>query len=131
MSTSRRSADIELAIPSTQRPTRLEGYPSFAQFIATDSDAAIYRKYSHLSARNLLYLQSELHELQERLQNLDREDAKDEHNQDAQKVARNWKYYSDPLNATACQHRGLQADIRMKIKEYRTWFVPKRKRKRS
>ena len=129
MSTSRRSADIELAIPSTQRPTRLEGYPSFAQFIASDSDAAIYRKYARLSARNLLYLQSELHELQERLQDLDREDAKDEHNQDAQKVARNWKYYSDPLNATACQHRGLQGDIRMKIKEYRTSFVPMTRRK--
>ncbi|KAL8857232.1 MAG: hypothetical protein Q9178_006158 [Gyalolechia marmorata] len=112
------SVDIELAIPSTQRPTRLEGYPSFAQFIASDSDAAIYRKYAHLSARNLLYLQSELHELQERLQDLDREDAKDIHNQDARKVARNWEYYSDPVNATACQHRGLQADIRMKIKEY-------------
>lgn len=37
----------------------------------------IYRKYAHMSARNLLYLQSELHELDEHLRQFDREDAKD------------------------------------------------------
>ncbi|KAL8730387.1 MAG: hypothetical protein Q9181_004684 [Wetmoreana brouardii] len=118
MSTSRQDVDFELGIPFPHRRARLEGYPSFAHFIARDSDAAIYRKYSHLSARNLLYLQSELHELEERLKNLDKEDGKDTHNEEAQKAARNWNYYSDPRNERACQHRALQKEIRAKIKEY-------------
>ena len=43
---------FELAHPSNSlaRPARLDGYPSFAHFIARDADASIYRKYAHLSA---------------------------------------------------------------------------------
>ncbi|KAL8706383.1 MAG: hypothetical protein Q9201_000528 [Fulgogasparrea decipioides] len=123
MSISRQDVDFELGIPSQHQRARLEGYPSFAHFIARDSDAAIYRKYSHLSARNLLYLQSELHELEERLKNLDKEDGKDTHNEQAQKAARNWNYYSDPRNERACQHRALQKGIREKIKEYRMLYL--------
>ena len=104
---------------------RLEGYPSFAQFIATDSDAAIYRKYGHLSARNLLYLQSELHELEAQLQQLDLEDAKDINNEAAQKVAREWVHCNDPNNQAACRHKVLQEKIRLKVREYRTHMVPR------
>ena len=103
----------------TSRPANLEGYPSFAQSIATDSDAAIYRKYAHLSARNLLYLQSELNELEAQIQQLDREDAKDINNEAAQKIAREWGHYANPNDQRACQHRLLQAKIRAKVKEYR------------
>jgi hypothetical protein len=46
---------------------RLKGYPTFSAFIARDQDAAIYRKYESLSARNLLYLSSEIHELEGQL----------------------------------------------------------------
>lgn len=121
----RSNVELELGSLPTSRPTRLQGYPTFAQFIARDSDAAIYRKFSHLSARNLLYLQSELHELEERLQTLDAEDGKHPGNeedldgQQAQKSARNWDRYSDMTNDRACQHRALQKEIRAKIKEYR------------
>ena len=107
------------APPLRTNGPRLEGFPSFAQFIASDGDAAIYRKYSHLSARNLLYLQSELHALEKRLQILDREDAKDLDNTEAQKAARDWSHFSDRNNERACQHRELQIEIRVKIKEYR------------
>lgn len=120
MSTNNEIEDNELELVSTSRPAKLEGYPSFAQFIATDSDAAIYRKYAHLSARNLLYLQSELNELEARIQKLDREDAKDINNEDAQKVAREWAHYSNPNGQRASQHRLLQGTIRAKVKEYRT-----------
>lgn len=120
MSTNNEDVDHELGIVSTSRPAKLQGYPSFAQFIATDRDAAIYRKYAHLSARNLLYLQSELNELEEQLQRLDREDGKDINNENAQKVAREWGHYVNPDNQRACQHRLLQAKIRAKVKEYRT-----------
>ena len=113
------------AIPrsSTWRPSMtLDGYPSFAEFIARDSDAAIYRRYGHLSARNLLYMQSELYELELELQQLDTEDANKVDNDDAQKTARDWRYYSDEANERSRKHRVLQNKIRIKIKEYRMYL---------
>lgn len=69
-------SDVDLeAMPTARR--HLSGYPSFAEFIAKDKDAAIYRCFENLSARSLLYQQSELHELEQKLEDLDREDAKD------------------------------------------------------
>ncbi len=62
--------EVELASMPTGQP-RLEGYPTFAEFVARDNDAAIYRKFEYLSARNLLYLQSELHDLEQQLEMLD------------------------------------------------------------
>ncbi len=117
---SRQNVDIELASRPSSRPARLDGFPSFAEFIAEDRDAEIYRKFGHLSSRNLLYLQSELHELEAQLQELDREDAKDIGNETAQKVARHWRDYSDESNDRARQHRALQRKIKEKMKEYRT-----------
>jgi hypothetical protein len=54
----------------------VKGYPSLAAFIASDRDksTAIYRRFDRLSARNLLYLESELQELEERQDALDAED---------------------------------------------------------
>ena len=107
--------DVELAAPST----RLEGYPSFAHFIAKDSDAAIYRKFESLSARNLLYQQSELHELERQLDNFDREDTKDIGDEEAQHAARLWINYSTDSNDRACARRELQNKIGTKIRAYR------------
>ena len=120
------SVVIELAqSPSPRIPQtpRLPGYPSFAHFISQDGDAAIYRRYESLSARNLLYLQSELHELEGQLEALDAEDAKDRHvdDQESQKIARLWHHYARADNARAVRHRELQGKIRAKIKEYRTY----------
>jgi hypothetical protein len=55
---------------------RLEGFPSLAHFISKDDDAAIFRTFDELGARNLLYLQSNLNELDTQLKRLDDEDAK-------------------------------------------------------
>jgi hypothetical protein len=44
----------------------LDGYPSLAEFIASDPDhtSLVFRRFDKLAARNLLYLQSELAELE-------------------------------------------------------------------
>lgn len=110
MSLPSQNVDIELA---QGRPPHLSGYPS------QDPDAAIYRKFERLSARNLLYLQSELHDLEGQLQALDREDAEDIDNEEAQKAARSWAHYSDGLNARGKAHRELQSRISEKLKAYR------------
>ena len=49
------------------------GYPRFAAFIANDQDrlTTIYRRFERLSARNLLYLETELQELEASQDQLD------------------------------------------------------------
>ena len=121
--------DVELGSLSTSKTAStippkpsLPGYPSFANFIAEDADAAIYRKYEQLSARNLLYLQSELHELEGNLEDLDAVDFEEREADDseAQQIARYWKSYSRSESKRAVERRELQGRIKKKIKEYRT-----------
>jgi hypothetical protein len=58
-----KSRDVELGSNSL-RP--LDGFPSLAQFISSDPDrtSLVFRRFDNLAARNLLYLQSELAELE-------------------------------------------------------------------
>lgn len=54
----------------------LLGYPSLAAFVASDRDRTtlIYKRFDELAARNLLYLQSELAELQHQQRAFDQVD---------------------------------------------------------
>jgi hypothetical protein len=66
--------DIEMqSIPSPQPqpPPKHRGYPALANFIGSDKDFFIFRKFNVLSARSLLFLQDELSELEERLNSID------------------------------------------------------------
>lgn len=65
--------NIELG-PRHDNP-RLDGYPSLSHFIAQDSDAEIYRRFTRLGARNLLHLQSIVINLERKLDELDKHDA--------------------------------------------------------
>lgn len=100
-------------------PYLLEGYPTFAEFIAQDRDASIYRKFQSLSARNLLYQQSALHDLERQSQEIDHEEAKDLENENAQKTARYWSHFANDQSDKAKLRRDLQETIKVKIKEYR------------
>jgi hypothetical protein len=60
--------DIEAACG---RKEYLDGYVDFSEFIASDLSLLIYKKFSTLGARNLLYLQAELQLLQFQLRALD------------------------------------------------------------
>lgn len=111
------ACDTELG--STRRPSHLDGFPSFSRFIAEDKDAAIYRKFESLSARNLLYLQSELHDIERQLEECDREDAKDLNNEHAQQCAREWAYYSQCNDTHIQERQDLRDRLKIKIKEYR------------
>ncbi|KAN0095521.1 hypothetical protein V8E51_016232 [Hyaloscypha variabilis] len=56
-----------------------EGYPRFAAFIAQDADKSttIFRRFERLAARNLLYLEGELFELEAKQDKLDEDDWND------------------------------------------------------
>ena len=56
-------------------PERLDGFPSLSHFISQDNDAAIFRRFSRLGARNLLHLQSKVANLEKQLDDFDRSDA--------------------------------------------------------
>lgn len=49
------------------------GYPKLASLISKDKNYAVFRKFSSLNARNILYLQSELTELESQLEQIDQD----------------------------------------------------------
>jgi len=51
-----------------------EGFVEFAEFVASDKELSIYRRFCTLGARNLLYLQGELQLLHFQLKELDQAD---------------------------------------------------------
>ena len=101
----------------------VKGYPSLAAFIASDYDksTAIYRRFDRLSARNLLYLQSELVELEARQDALDAEDLRGTLEQ--KKCARDWQTLkeraAEPGNTGEKERVEVLEEIRKKLREYR------------
>jgi hypothetical protein len=55
--------------------SQLHGHAVFADFIASDDELSVYKSFNRLSARNLLYLQSELLELEALLAEFDERDS--------------------------------------------------------
>jgi hypothetical protein len=113
------SADIELgALPAVDR----DGYRAVAAWISRDPDneTFIYRRFDQLSARNLLYLQSELLALERHLERLDAETAKSA-DMELKDSARRWEIFSkNAENRVEERARmNLVIEIRAKIKEYR------------
>lgn len=53
------------------------GFAHFAEFLASDPDLQIYRRFDRLSSRNIAYFQSELAALEAEIQQLDAEDRKE------------------------------------------------------
>lgn len=104
----------------------VKGYPSLAAFIASDQDksTAIYRRFDRLSARNLLYLQSELVELEAQQDTFDAEDLRSTTSTEERKSTRDWRILkekaNEPGNIREKERLRLVEDIRNKIKEYST-----------
>jgi hypothetical protein len=48
-----------------------DGYPKLAALMSKDEDYIIFRRFSNLNARNLLYLQDELVTLENQLESID------------------------------------------------------------
>lgn len=95
----------------------ITGYPSLAAFIASDPDrtAGIYKRFDRLAARNLLYLQSELADLQAELDVLDEKDKAD---RASKQCARNWHDFKKRAEQEPSRLQ-LVNDIRATLKEYR------------
>lgn len=101
----------------------LSGYSSLAHFIATDHDKTtfIYKRFDELAARNLLYLQSELAELQGKQQTFDEEDLSAA--METKQCARNYADFERAAahdgNTKQKERMELMLQIRQTMKEYR------------
>lgn len=114
--------DTEATAGMTLAP--LDGFPSLASFIASDPDhtSLVFKRFDRLAARNLLYLQSELAELQTRQDEFDAEDqVLGLGNFHAKECAMNWESFRDAAeadNEKQKERMKLVTDIRAKLKEY-------------
>ena len=99
----------------------VRGYSSLAIFIASDCDKRtwIYRRFDRLSARNLLYIQSELVELEAQQEKLDAEDLRGI--LEDKRSARDWQILKQKASAAnnvrEKETLNVVRQIREKIKE--------------
>jgi VIT1/CCC1 family predicted Fe2+/Mn2+ transporter len=117
----------------------LTGFGSFANFISSDSDhaTAVYKTFDKLTARDLLYYEAELLELEALQDQFDHEDATDVDKVDSfspewfriRQNARDWSSFKqssqEPSAAGARWKRrmDLAMQIRATLKEYREALV--------
>jgi hypothetical protein len=111
------SKDSEYAAADS---SKIHGYPSFATIIASDPTAAIYRRFGSLSARTLLYMQSELAELESKLGALEHEDLRNEED-GGNEPHRDWKLFEEKAEEGGRwgKRMDLVMEIRKKLKAYR------------
>ena len=117
--------DIEAARDETEN---LVGFADFSEFIGCDFSLSIYRKFHVLGARNLLYLQAELHLMECELKALDEDDKNtiawsgDEAEAlDTEKSARSWDFMKQEANSGNIKQAGrlrMIYKLRKLIKEY-------------
>lgn len=69
-----------------------DGYPALSRWIGRDPDGEtlVFRRFGKLSARNLLHLQSQLIQLEQKIDNLD-DEARGSTDLDARQASRRWE----------------------------------------
>ena len=104
---------------STPSP-QFSSYATFSQFIASDTELSLYRNFQTLSSRNLLYLQSCLIELENRLKEFDEDDS-DHLNNDILLSAKCWETFSARAKEHSREGERMEIilQIQVKLKEYR------------
>jgi hypothetical protein len=108
------SSDVEVVatpppVPSDHHP---RGYPALASFIGSDKDFFVFRRFNTLSARNLLYLQDELIQLEDKLLEIDLQESRSGGQVEL------WNCHSRREDSNQ-QRKALMAEAREKLREYR------------
>lgn len=101
---------------SARQKHYVDGFPSLSHFIASDRDGtcAIFKRFNRLTIRNLLILQSELAELEAKLDAFDEEDRA---TAESLQSLRNWNNYKARNNESS-ERRNLLRQIQAKLKDY-------------
>jgi hypothetical protein len=120
--------DVELASRAQQDappepPPSLRGFPSLSAFMSDNahSESFLFQRFDRLAARNLLYMQSELAELQKKMDEFDKQDAQPPHDLDARRCARSWTDFERIKSSNSKQQErwALMMKIRETLREYR------------
>ena len=115
------SAHVDTEKVSPPRP--FEGMPAFSALLASDPDLQVYRSFNDLASRNLLCMQSELFDLEDRLRYLDEQaqrimDTNAEGAGDVKLAAKSWNY---ALESERSKERvRIMREIRLLLAQYRT-----------
>ena len=90
------------------------GYAKLAILISKEKDYAIFRKFSTLNARNLLYLQAELTDLESRLLEID---IKVDHADDGSTILSSWHKFTENE-----ERRIITQNIRKTLEAYSSYY---------
>lgn len=97
----------------TQKPGK--GYPDLAKIMGPHSGMSLFKRFASLNAKNTLYMQAELLDLERQLDGLEKYDKEDE----------GLPYYKDALSLVNCESNGMNPEqwqlilrIREKLREY-------------
>lgn len=111
---------VPAAVPLNPTPL-VTGYAQVADFIATDKELAVYRRFDRTAARILLQLQSEIVALQTALDVIDRDDASDQ--DEKRQLAAATISGEFPLHlqsARDTERKRIYIELRTTVKEYCT-----------
>jgi hypothetical protein len=105
---------------------QLFGHAAFADFIASDDELSVYKSFNCLSARNILYLQSELLELNALLVEFDERDS-NEGDYDTLLSTKCWETFAARAEENARDKEKMEIirKIRVLMKEYCTLYLLK------
>lgn len=103
------------------------GFPSLGHFVASEPDAGtvVFRRFDSLSARNLLFLQSQLADLEAEQRDLDTEDV-ESINHEERASRQDWKLFetrsedtTSPFHEREQRRMQLARRIQKTLKQYR------------
>ncbi|CAI7640578.1 unnamed protein product [Penicillium palitans] len=99
-----------------------DGYPALASWIGRDPDGEtlVFRRFRKLSARNLLHLQSQIIELEQKIEELD-DEAQGSADLDARQASRRWETLTQlAADPTRPERERLEkvTELSSKMKEY-------------
>lgn len=108
------SVDAEIA-----RSKPPKGYPRIASLMAEYPEVAMVRRFRGLNARHLLYLQSELAEIEVKLLKLEKDNAKEELPSNKGRYATDYYWLKDSArNQGDNEQWQLVQDMKKKLREY-------------
>jgi hypothetical protein len=95
-----------------QNAFKYHGYPAFSQFMASENDFFLLRRFGEMNARVLLHLQWRISQLEEKIHEID-ESCKTDGNTQARNNSFTWD--SDPRSPGHARH-GLLLDLQPLLK---------------
>jgi hypothetical protein len=111
-------SSVSLEKGSKTPPQPFQGYRRLSSFLAQDRDrsTSVYRGFRRVTTRNLLYLESELAELEARQDAMDDSDSQD---MDGLASAASWEVLSKSTRGVDQERMDLIREIRRIAQEYR------------